>query len=219
MSVKIGQFRRTSKPVESYKEEIAISQGSDIANDVLGTTVKDVTLVPTNKDVFVYGNNYFLTFTLKGYQYYDFTVKLYREDGREQSVAFLSKSSDEQHYELVISPNESYTTIVLEINRNNTASLNYKINVSNMTLYNIVNILDSIGHSPLTKIGVQGPKSFIMCINGEKIMIGNSGAYELDNKIDITFFGVIIKELGSTALPHEDGYQNFILDYQYEEEV
>jgi len=33
----------------------------------------------------------------------------------------------------------------------------------------------------LTKIGVQGPPSLLMCINREQIRIGRTGIYELNN--------------------------------------
>jgi len=35
----------------------------------------------------------------------------------------------------------------------------------------------------LTKIGIQGPPSMLMCINGEEIRIGKSGIYEINNDI------------------------------------
>jgi hypothetical protein len=52
----------------------------------------------------------------------------------------------------------------------------------------------------------------MMSINGEQIKIGKTGIYELnDINIKITYLGFALKE---NAL-NVDGYDNFILDFEY----
>lgn len=55
-------------------------------------------------------------------------------------------------------------------------------------------VSNPINHSPLTRIGVQGPVGLLMEINGEPIKIGPTGIYEINNGYKITSFGVVIKD-------------------------
>lgn len=56
----------------------------------------------------------------------------------------------------------------------------------------------------------------LMCINGEEIRIGPSGIYEIKNGYIINFIGVVprISRDSTGAI----GRDNFLIDYQYEEE-
>ena len=44
------------------------------------------------------------------------------------------------------------------------------------------------------KIGVQSKPGFYMCINGEPIRVGKSGVYEINNGLNISFFGTPITD-------------------------
>ena len=63
--------------------------------------------------------------------------------------------------------------------------------------------------SHLTKIGVQGPPLFLMCINREPIRIGRNGIYELNNGININFISFVPVGSGDGKLDY------FIMDYEY----
>ena len=82
------------------------------------------------------------------------------------------------------------------------------MNITNITLARIENVIKQISASSsfyLTKIGIQGPPSLLMCINGEQIRIGKSGIYEINNEnVKISFVGFI---------PNQLDY--FIMDFEY----
>jgi len=85
-----------------------------------------------------------------------------------------------------------------------------KVNNGDFTkLVNVVNVLRStypnLGY--LSKIGVQGPPSLLMCINREPIRIGNSGIYEINNGIiHITSISFVVPQYTSDY---------FIMDFEY----
>lgn len=84
-----------------------------------------------------------------------------------------------------------------------------KIETENLSI--IKNVIDVLNPSienkgKLKQIGVQTAPGLMMCINGEQIMVGRSGIYELKNiGIEIHYLGFVI----------EDNEHYFILDYQY----
>ena len=63
----------------------------------------------------------------------------------------------------------------------------------------------------LTKIGIQGPPSLLMCINREQIRIGKTGIYEINNGINITSISFVPK----TSTLSSDGLDYFIMDFEY----
>jgi len=64
----------------------------------------------------------------------------------------------------------------------------------------------------LTKIGIQGPPSLLMCINGEQIRIGKSGIYEINNDI-IKITSISFAPKQATLTSNEVDY--FIMDFEY----
>ena len=55
-------------------------------------------------------------------------------------------------------------------------------------------VVNKIINKKIRKLGVQGPPSMLMCINGEPIRIGKNGIYELNNpNINIDFLSFIPK--------------------------
>lgn len=81
----------------------------------------------------------------------------------------------------------------------------YKENGSNITLG--VNILETLGLSRISKLGIQAPNRTSIRINdgnNEKtIMVGSTGIYELPEGIVIT----------SLIIPKVDGLQDILIDY------
>ena len=125
-------------------------------------------------------------------------------------------------FEVIISPNKNYNKILWDLQRisddyqkapDQGVSSGRLMNVTDIVLANIKNVVDNILASSgasgtttyLTKIGIQGPPSLLMCINGEQIRIGRSGIYEINNEnITISFVGFI---------PNQLDY--FIMDFEY----
>ena len=71
----------------------------------------------------------------------------------------------------------------------------------------IKNIVKDI--NKIVKIGVQGPPSLLMCINGEQIRIGKTGIFEInEDNVSISFVGFIPK-IKNNVLEY------FIMDYEY----
>ena len=125
-------------------------------------------------------------------------------------------------FEVIISPNKNYNKILWDLQRisddyqkapDQGVSSGRLMNVTDIVLANIKNVVDNILASSgasgtttyLTKIGIQGPPSLLMCINGEQIRIGRSGIYEINNEnITISFVGFV---------PNQLDY--FIMDFEY----
>jgi hypothetical protein len=218
-----GQFRRASKSdITTYLvEDNSIVKTDDTKNIIQQVEFSDTTYACTLS----YGNSYVLRFSAKSSALNNtsFNIKLIsnENDSITQIVKPNLRTSYVQPFEVIITPNQTYDKIIFEVNRETYDFKNNKrkIEVSNVSLFIVNNLLDGIintNHMPLKHIGVQGPKGMIMCINGEEIKIGNSGTYEIDNKIDINFFGVVVKEDSNKQPPAGgDKYQDFTLDNEY----
>ena len=238
MSYNIGQFRRTQRPsdsyMESYVEGTNYQLNSSYPTQVDTYTFNDFAIELANGTVLDALHSYHLRFTVynpdrEPFANQKITIRLKNENSETvqtiQTVTRTSSYSSGTSFEVMITPIATFKYIVFELERvsqdytyrNANSLYGRKLNIQINSFGLIKNILaDFIGlKEPLTKIGVQGPKGLIMCINGEEIKVGNSGFYEIDNGMKINYFGVILKsEYGSMAYP--DGYQYFILDYQYE---
>lgn len=126
-------------------------------------------------------------------------------------------------FELIIAPNSAYNQLIWQMQRDvldyttqeiiDGETFNGRTAIINVeTFSEIVNTIDSfqIGSqsTALSKVGIQGPPSLLMCINGEQIRIGKNGIYEISNSVQITFLGFIPKSASDY----------FIIDYEYGEE-
>jgi len=125
----------------------------------------------------------------------------------------------------VFTPNATYNLIVFVLARttedynvieNSQYGRIMDITVNENNIYLMTNIIDTLastyGLTELTRIGVQGPTGLMMSINGEQIKIGKTGIYELnDVNIKITYLGFALKD----NVLNVDGYDNFILDFEY----
>ena len=128
-------------------------------------------------------------------------------------------------FDIVFTPNSTYNLIVFVLARttedyNITEDSQYgrimDITVNKNDIYLMTNIINTLASTyeltRLIRIGVQGPTGLMMSINGEQIKVGKTGIYELnDVNIKITYLGFALKE---NAL-NVDGYDNFILDFEY----
>lgn len=128
-------------------------------------------------------------------------------------------------FDIVFTPNSTYNLIVFVLARttedyniieNSQHGRIMDITVNENNIYLMTNIIDTLastyGLTELIRIGVQGPTGLMMSINGEQIKVGKTGIYELnDVNIKITYLGFALKE----NVLNVDGYDNFILDFEY----
>ncbi len=128
-------------------------------------------------------------------------------------------------FDIVFTPNATYNLIVFVLARttedyniieNSQYGRIMDITINENNIYLMTNIIDTLastyGLVELIRIGVQGPTGLMMSINGEQIKVGKTGIYELnDINIKITYLGFALKE----NVLNVDGYDNFILDFEY----
>ena len=128
------------------------------------------------------------------------------------------------YFEVILSPNATYNQVLWELQR---TALDYRMlntddtygrvmNVVDYTYTRLIDVLTTLkstypGMEYLTKIGIQGPPSLLMCINREQIRIGKTGIYEINNGINITSISFVPK----TSTLSSDGLDYFIMDFEY----
>ena len=122
----------------------------------------------------------------------------------------LQEDEDKNYisFEIIISPNSSYNQIIWQMQREyvdyitketiDGETYDGRVAIIQVNTFSqIVNIINSLQINSqdiaLSKVGIQGPPSLLMCINGEQIRIGKNGIYEINNSIQITFLGFIPK--------------------------
>lgn len=233
MSYNIGQFRRTQRPIEdymtSYVENTNYKLNSTYPTKIDTYTFNDFAIEMVNGNSLSALYSYYLVFRVnnpvdnKVPTDQTITIKLKNENSETvQTIKTVNKGSNS----VLITPIATFKYIVFELERvsqdyiyknEDTNTFGRKMNIKIETFGLIKNILTDFINlkEPLTKIGVQGPKGLVMCINGEEIRIGNSGIYEIDNGMKINYFGVILNS-DRSSMAYPDNYQYFILDYQYE---
>ena len=233
MSYQIGQFRRpqinsyyTPLTMElDYQETQRLANENIVFHDACGSLSGD--------NIINNRNNYYLRFGIR--QRLDaeqtFSLKLqnsFEAEDNEQLIETytIKRGNGISYFENILSPNETYNKIIWELER---TSLDYQIvnqdgSYGRMLQLQIVNysrLIDVLtnlksSYSNLnyfTKIGIQGPPSLLMCINGEQIRIGKSGIYELNNE-DINIISISFVPKESTII--SDGLDYFIMDFEYE---
>ena len=241
MSFNIGQFRRPQMPsyYDEFKEHIVMSyKQTDVQ---FGDTNSLIFQNPCgniqNNYVLTSQNYYYLRFKVK--QREDSSQRFYlklcnRDDGtiqdqnQEQIIDEFTvpQGVGYVYFESIIAPNTTYDQILWELRR---IALDYTyidpteedkigrvMQVDIESCAQIKNVIDFLKPNytnlkSLAKIGVQGPPSLLMCINGEQIRIGKSGIYEINNGITIFFIGFIPKE----SIISSDGLDYFIMDFEY----
>lgn len=232
MSYKIGQFRRPqlSKYFTSLQADL------DTVQTEVGLSGEDIVFINTcanltGDNIVNSLNCYYLRFHIKQRPDSEqlFYLKLKRTsdtiDNEQLIEEFLVKpGNDVVYFETIISPNATYNQFLWELQR---TALDYRmintdetygrlsvIEIDSYTkLIDIIGVLKTTytGLDYLTKIGIQGPPSMLMCINREMIRIGKSGIYEINNNINITSLSFVPKE----SLASEDGLDYFIMDFEY----
>lgn len=226
MSFNFGQFRRDQLPISDYVSSIEYTEQN--YQRKTGTTVQkkfvdNMMVISTPMDN---TKSYYLQVTINrisSQQDFSLLLKKSTNDNISQTIdtfSVSSGSSGTETFEFVITPNIDYDQIVFYLTRTST---DYQLNngdntygrkstVQILSFSQIKDLLTTpINHTPLVKIGVQGPTGMLMVINGEPIRIGPSEIYEINNGYKIKTFGVVVKDNNLST----DGKEYFILDYQY----
>ena len=136
----------------------------------------------------------------------------------------VARGTGTVYFEVILSPNAIYNQVLWELQR---TALDYNmlnaddtsgrvINIVDYTYTRLIDVLTTLkstytGMEYLTKIGIQGPPSLLMCINREQIRIGKTGIYEINNGINITSISFVPK----TSTLSSDGLDYFIMDFEY----
>ena len=229
MSYQIGQFRKTQLDSYFTPLEMELDYQQITANE--GMIFQNVVGKLSGQNVVNSQNCYYLRFGVK--QRNDsqqiFSLKLQNSLETNDNEQFIeeyrvSRGKEIIYFEIIISPNSTYNQIVWELQR---TSLDYRLpnsdgsngRIMNVTIENyarlidILTILKSIYPQMkyLTKIGIQGPPSLLMCINREQIRIGKTGIYEINNGINITSISFVPKE----SILNSNNLDYFIMDFEY----
>lgn len=227
MSYQIGQFRRdlTNNYIQDLSYTITTVEtpwgGSSDSSSLQITFTDRALLLPRSLQQ---GQNCFLRVGIERQQLRQRINILLKNNtstqNKTQTVAsFTIPPLDNTNnitaiIETIISPNDAYNQIILQIVRQIPQDFQITNRIVNLvnedivlgTITNIVNIVGA--QNGFIKIGVQGPSGLLMCINGEQIRIGPSGIYEIKNGYTINFIGFVI-------LSNDNNNNYFILDYQY----
>lgn len=233
MSYNIGQFRRTQRPVEDYMvkyvKDIDYTVNSSYPTIIDTYTFDDFAIQMTNSNLDAL-HSFYLEYSVNAPTFGNaslaqtITIKL--KNDNSETVQTVKTNVNRGSGTVLITPIGTFKYIVFELERvttdytevnPNTGHHGRQMNITISKFGLVKNILTDFLNlqQPLTKIGVQGPKGLVMCINGEEIRVGNSGIYEIDNGMKINYFGVILAK-DYTSMGMDDKWQYFILDYQYE---
>ena len=192
----------------------------------------------SNRGILTSQNFYYLRFKVKrrNDSIQRFYLKLQNSDDSgiqdQQQQQIIDEFKVEQgegytYFETILAPNTTYDQIVWQLRRtildysiqedaNGNIRIGRIMQIGIESYAQIKNVIDFLQQNytnlkGLAKIGVQGPPSLLMCINGEQIRIGKSGIYELNNGIAVSFIGFIPKESTTSS----DGLDYFIMDFEY----
>ena len=224
----IGQFRRPQ--LDSYSTplemELDNQESKESESDLLFYNTCGIL---SGLNIVNNQNCYYLRFGVAQRQdsVQNFSLKLYKSDetdDNEQLIDnfYVPRGTGVTYFETILAPNSTYNQIIWQLQR---IALDYKIlnadgqhggrilkitNYSFTRLTDVITVLKSTypNLQYLTKIGIQGPPSLLMCINKQPIRLGKNGIYELNNGINITSISFIPKE-SSNNLDY------FIMDFQY----
>ena len=229
MSYQIGQFRKTQLDSYFTPLEMELDYQQTTVNE--GIVFQNVVGNLSGQNIVNNQNCYYLRFGVK--QRNDsqqiFSLKLQNSLEANDNEQFIeeykvNRGKEIIYFEVIISPNSTYNQIVWELQR---TSLDYRLSNSDGSngrimsvtmetyarLIDILTILKSTYPQMeyLTKIGIQGPPSLLMCINREQIRIGKTGIYEINNGINITSISFVPKE----SILNSNNLDYFIMDFEY----
>lgn len=199
MSYKFGQFRRTQ--LESYAATLSFNVYS-YEKELIDENIKfkQQCLKLTEAD-FKTGICYYINFSIKQHpsSVQTFYLKLKNttltEDNQQIIKEFSIPAGNEVvTLESIFSPNAHYDALVWELKRiridyqllDNSGVSGRVLNLGVNSLTRLINIVPLLKENYnnleyLVKVGIQGPPSLLMCINGEEIRIGKNRIYEIDN--------------------------------------
>ena len=227
----IGQFRRSQ--LDSYSTPLSMELSRQQTE---GVTSEDILFYNacgnlSGDNVMNSQNCYYLRFGVK--QRSDSEQAFYlkirnvseTEDNEQLIDEFkVTRGTGTVYFEVILSPNATYNQVLWELQR---TALDYRMlnaddtygrvmNVVDYTYTRLIDVLTTLkstytGMEYLTKIGIQGPPSLLMCINREQIRIGKTGIYEINNGINITSISFVPK----TSTLSSDGLDYFIMDFEY----
>ena len=222
-----GQFR--SSQMDTYSTSLQMNMSTQPTERI---SVHDIIFYNicgnlTGNNIVNNKNSYYLQFEVE--KRMDSVQKFYlklknttqTEDNEQLIQEFIVPTgNDTMYFEVIFTPNATYNQILWELQR---TTLDYQsdqgrlmnITVKNFTqLINVISTLQQTytNMTYLTKIGIQGPPSLLMCINGEQIRIGKSGIYEINNDlIKINFISFVPKQNTLSS----NGIDYFIMDFEY----
>lgn len=221
---RIGQFRRPQ--LDSYSIPLQVSLSEQTVPDIISRDIffKDICGNLTGANIMNNKNSYYLRFQVK--QKTDSEQRFYlkirntteTEDNEQLIEEYkVARGNGITYFEVILSPNATYNQIVWELQRTiidyqTTTPRIMEVIVDSYTqLIDILPVLKTtyVDMEYLTKIGVQGPPSLLMCINKEQIRIGKNGIYEINNNnINITSISFVPKQT-------PNGLDYFIMDFEY----
>ena len=231
MSYNIGQFRRPQ--LDSYSTPLSMELSRQQAEDATsgGILFYNACGNLSGDNVMNSQNCYYLRFGVK--QRSDSEQAFYlkirniseTEDNEQLIDEFkVTRGTGTVYFEVILSPNATYNQVLWELQR---TALDYRMLNADDTYGRVMNIVDYTytrlidvltilkstytGMEYLTKIGIQGPPSLLMCINRQQIRLGKTGIYEINNGINITSISFVPK----TSILSSDGLDYFIMDFEY----
>lgn len=227
----IGQLRRPQ--LDSYSTPLSMELGRQQTE---GTSSGDILFYNacgnlSGDNVMNSQNCYYLRFGVKQRSDSEQTFYLKirnvseTEDNEQLIDEFkVAHGTGTVYFEVILSPNATYNQVLWELRR---TALDYNMlnadgtygrvmNVVDYTYTRLIDVLTTLkstytGMEYLTKIGIQGPPSLLMCINREQIRIGKTGIYEINNGINITSISFVPK----VSTLSSDGLDYFIMDFEY----
>ena len=229
----IGQFRSTQS--NSYAQGLRIESMGFLPTTAMTSnqiTFENVCGNLSGTNQLNNQNCYYLRFSVKKLdsdQTFYLKICNVRTDGtsriveneqliKEYKVGQATSSEQEKvYFETIIAPNDTYNLILWELQRTADDYLVGRRKMS-VTVESYTRLIDMVstqlknkyaGLTHLTKIGIQGPPSLLMCINGEQIRIGRTGIYEINNGMDITSISFVPKTTSNNTLDY------FIMDFEY----
>lgn len=227
----IGQFRRPQ--LDSYSTPLSMELGRQQTKGALSGDILFYNACGnlSGDNVMNSQNCYYLRFGVE--QRSDSEQAFYlkirnvseTEDNEQLIDEFkVARGTGTVYFEVILSPNATYDQVLWELRR---TTLDYNmlnaddtagrvINIVDYTYTRLIDVLTTLkstytGMEYLTKIGIQGPPSLLMCINREQIRLGKTGIYEINNGINITSISFVPK----TSTLSSDGLDYFIMDFEY----
>lgn len=227
----IGQFRRPQ--LDSYSTPLSMELGRQQTERASSGDVLFYNACGnlSGDNVMNSQNCYYLRFAVKQRKDSEqvFYLKIRNASETEDNEQLIdefkvTRGTGTVYFEVILSPNATYNQVLWELQR---TALDYRMlnaddtygrvmNVVDYTYTRLIDVLTTLkstytGMEYLTKIGIQGPPSLLMCINREQIRIGKTGIYEINNGINITSISFVPK----TSTLSSDGLDYFIMDFEY----